>query len=54
MTYPIHQAIPTNTLSVNDTELEVIKAALFAFSKHPAAPLYEVSVAESMLELIKE
>ena len=53
MTYPIHQSIPTNTLSINDTELEVIKAALFAFTKHPSAPLYEVSVAESMLELIK-
>ena len=53
MTYPIHQSIPTNTLSINDTELRVIKSALYAFSKNPAAPLYEVSVAESMLELIK-
>ena len=53
MTYPIHNEIPTNTLTINDIELEVIKAALLAFSKNPAAPLYEVSVAESMLELIK-
>tara|TARA_B110001450_G_C17287174_1_gene345900 strand:+ start:234 stop:395 length:162 start_codon:yes stop_codon:yes gene_type:complete len=53
MTYPIHNEIPTNTLTINDIELDVIKSALFAFSNNPAAPLYEVSVAEQMLELIK-
>ena len=53
MTNPFHTEIPTNTLTINDTELRVIKSALFAFSKNPAAPLYEVSVAKQMLELIK-
>ena len=53
MTNPFHNEIPTNTLSINDTELRVIKSALFAFTKHPEAPLYEISVAEQMLNLIK-
>ena len=54
MTNPFHTEIPTNTLSINDTELKVIKMALFAFTNHPAAPMYEISVAKQMLNLINE
>lgn len=54
MTYPIHTEMPTSTLTINDTELKVIKMALFAFTKHPSAPMYEISVAKQMLELINE
>lgn len=54
MTNPYHVEMPTSTLTINDTELKVIKMALYAFTNHPVAPLYEISVAKQMLNLINE